>query len=182
MLQGGGGTSVWKWLYIFRWKLVMVDVFVHIYQYRKNFITTCWAEQEVSELNESCILVNKCLFFILYFWFPWVFSPPFSFLHCSWGHLGYLKSMDRGFVEWDSHASSVICVPWGNCSCEGIEAEIVSSSFAQLVNLFSSSLYAVFWPLNSTTSAPLLDPLFSLSFLSPLIFWCFSDGWVLWIV
>lgn len=57
--------------------------------HRKNSITTCWAEQEVSELHESCILVNKCLFFILYFWFPWVFfslhSHPFTAAGDTWG-------------------------------------------------------------------------------------------------
>ena len=38
MLQGGGEVEVWSWPYIFMRKLVMIDAFVHIFQYsQENF-------------------------------------------------------------------------------------------------------------------------------------------------
>lgn len=57
-----------------------------------------------------------------------------------------------------------------NRSCEGVEAEIVFSFFAQLMNLFSVSLYAVFWYLNTCYLCSSVGFFFQLKFsLSPCL-------------
>lgn len=89
-----------------------------------------------------------------------VFLPSILISSLQLGTLG--ASWEHVFVGWDSHVDSVIYMSCSSCSCEGVEAEVVSSSFAQLMNLFSVSLCATFWHLNSCYLCPSIGSSFQL--------------------
>lgn len=61
-------------------KLVVIDAFVHIFQYSQEILSLLVKQRAVSKLNESCVLVNKCLSFTISIapaFFP-LHSQPFS--------------------------------------------------------------------------------------------------------